>query len=157
MMQVSIVPDIPRVAIAISKLHRTGELIRDCGAFGLHLLTPEQSGLAYFFGTKSGRDFPAGSPDVIDKFAGMSIEPGGTGSPRLVDAHAGWLECRVLQTTDIGDRHLHVAEVVDSAPAVNQSPPLMLHEWISGLSDEQRAELKLQRSNDAELDRVALS
>src|SRR5947208_228530 len=75
---ISIVPELPRLAVALSKLHHTWKLVEAAGVFAVHLLTLEQADLAWRFGTQSGRD--------ADKFANLTCGTGVTGSPILSDA-----------------------------------------------------------------------
>src|SRR5580704_14379985 len=53
----------PMVTAALGRGNFTTELISRSGVFGLHLLRPDQTQLAFDFGTRSGRDH--------DKFAGV--------------------------------------------------------------------------------------
>src|SRR5438552_135293 len=69
--QASIVPDLPRVLVALSKQHFTWELVEASGAFALHLLAEEQIELVWRFGLESGRD--------TDKLAGLSVTTAVTG------------------------------------------------------------------------------
>ncbi|HEV3022592.1 MAG TPA: flavin reductase family protein, partial [Pirellulales bacterium] len=71
----SLVPELPRVLIAVALQHHTWELIESSGAFGLHLIGEEQLDWVWRFGLQSGRD--------TDKLAGLTIETAATGSPLL--------------------------------------------------------------------------
>ena len=83
----SIVPDLPRMVIGLSRSHHTTALIEASGACALHLLGEQHLDLVWRFGLQSGRD--------VDKFAGLDLSVHGpTGSPILGDA-IGWLDCRV--------------------------------------------------------------
>ncbi len=53
--QASIVAELPRVVVMLARQHHTWELIRDAGAFGLHLLGEGQLDWAWRFGLGSGR------------------------------------------------------------------------------------------------------
>lgn len=104
----SIVPELPRVLVGLSKQHRTREIVEECGCFALHLVAPSQADRAWLFGTRSQRE--------LDKFAGLAVRAGATGSPILTDA-PGWLDCRVESRLDTGDGMLYLAEVVDGGSA----------------------------------------
>lgn len=102
----SIVPELPRIALAVAKDHFTWQLIEASSAFALHRLAEEQLDWVWRFGLQSGR--------YVDKLAGLSWREGASGSPILTDA-LGWLDCRVEAKTDVGDRTLYVGEVIDGA------------------------------------------
>ena len=93
--QASIVPELPRVFVGLSRQHYTWELVETSGAFGLHLLADDQIDWVWHFGVQSGRD--------QDKFAGLKVQPSPAGSPILSDA-LGWLDCRVEAKLESGDR-----------------------------------------------------
>src|SRR5579862_1162169 len=109
----SIVPEMPRLVTGISKRHDTWQLIESSGAFALHLVDESQLELIWRFGLQSGRD--------TDKFAGLKTTTARTGSPILVDAIA-WLDCRVENRMDTGDRTLYLAEVLDGEERPNRQP-----------------------------------
>src|SRR5262245_53477403 len=101
--QVSIVPDLPRVLVALARQHHTTGLVEASGAFALHLLGEENLELVWGFGLESGRD--------RDKFAGLETTTSGVGNPLLIGT-VGWLDCRVEAKLDVGDRLVYTAEVV---------------------------------------------
>lgn len=143
---ISIVPSLPRLAVALSKQHHTWGLVQSTQAFAVHLLTPNQIDLAWHFGTQSGRD--------LDKLASVPHTPGITGSPILSDA-LGWLECRVETSLDTGDRTLYLAEVV--AGNLRQAfAPLTQRKLIESATPEQLQMLRQQLTADADLDAVAI-
>jgi flavin reductase (DIM6/NTAB) family NADH-FMN oxidoreductase RutF len=94
-MQSSLDPALPKMSLSLGSAHFTAQLIGESGAFGLHLLRMDQTDLAFGFGLRSGRD--------SDKFAGLKMSLGVTGSPILADCLAS-LECRVLRKIEVGDR-----------------------------------------------------
>lgn len=111
--QASIVPDLPRVFVGLSRQHYTWELVEASNAFALHLLSDEQIDWVWRFGVQSGRD--------RDKFPGLGIQQLATGNPLLTDAF-GWLDCRVEAKLDGGDRTLYLAEVLDGSLNDSRTP-----------------------------------
>src|SRR5215468_3708886 len=61
----SIVVDLPRMTVGIARQHHTWGLIEASGAFGLHLLGPEQLDWVWHFGLSTGRG--------RDKMDGMPV------------------------------------------------------------------------------------
>jgi flavin reductase (DIM6/NTAB) family NADH-FMN oxidoreductase RutF len=76
----SIDPQKPVVVAGLASNHFTTELVQASGCFGLHLLRTDQAPLALNFAIGSGRD--------RDKFAGLSLATGSTGSPLLASMKA---------------------------------------------------------------------
>lgn len=143
----SIVPDMPRVLVGLSKRHHTQELAAAGRAFVLHLLRADQHDLIERFGLQSGRD--------VDKFDGLDVVAGETGSPRLTAA-AAWLECRIEAELDGGDRVFYLAEVVDAGCATPPAPFLMISEFLHDASPETLQTLRDQRAQDAVHDAEAI-
>jgi flavin reductase (DIM6/NTAB) family NADH-FMN oxidoreductase RutF len=112
--QASIVAELPRVIVGLSKENFTRELVEASGAFALHLLAEEQLELVWRFGLDSGRN--------QDKLAGLQWSTAVTGSPLLADT-VGWLDCRVEAELDIGDRIVYVADILEGKVA-SFGPPL---------------------------------
>jgi len=103
----SILPERPRVLVALWKANYTHELVAASRVFALHLLRPGQLALVRQLGFRSGR---AG-----DKLAGLSWRDGDTtGCPILLDTLA-YVECRVVQTMDGGDMTAFLGDVVNGA------------------------------------------
>lgn len=100
----SIVPELPRLLVTVSRHHHTWELLEQSPVFALHLLEEDQREWVWRFGGHSGRD--------IDKLEGLALRTGSAGGLILDDAPA-WLECRVEERYDIGDRWVYLAEVLD--------------------------------------------
>ena len=93
-----------RVTLHILKLNYTYELVQESGAFAVHLLSRDQMELVRTLGTVSGRE--------RDKLATLPHTAGVTGSPLLNQAVA-YLDCRVANQMDAGDRTVFLADVVD--------------------------------------------
>ncbi len=101
----SIVPDMPRMLVGLSRQHQTRELVEHSNAFALHLLGEQHLDWVWRFGLESGRG--------KDKLDGLRVRQMSTGSPVLEDA-IGWLDCRVETRMETGDRTVYLAEVVQS-------------------------------------------
>src|SRR4051812_21232342 len=75
--KVSLVPELPRVTIAIAKHHFTHELIEASNAFSMHLVGEDQLDWVWRFGIRSGRD--------VDKLRGLAMRTCASGSPILTE------------------------------------------------------------------------
>jgi len=144
--EASIVPDMPRVLVGISRQHFTWELVEASNAFALHLLAEEHLGWVWRFGTHSGRDF--------DKFAGMTFRRGKTGSPILADAPA-WLECRVEARLNTGERTVYLAAVV-AAECRRPFTPLTVKRLVQAAPADQLKQLDQLMARDIAVDRSAI-
>lgn len=138
----SIVPEMPRMLVGLSKCHHTHDLVRDSGAMGLHLLREDQCDLVWRFGLQSGRD--------TDKFAGLARRPGQTGAPLLNDALAT-LEGRSETRLDIGDRTVFLVEIL-AGTEPRDSSPLRMQTMLAAAPPDRRQQLKHQLTADATRD-----
>jgi flavin reductase (DIM6/NTAB) family NADH-FMN oxidoreductase RutF len=143
---VSIVPDLPRMLVALSRQHHTWKLIEQSNAFALHLLGERHLDWVWRFGLESGRE--------RDKLHGLRVRQMSTGSPVLEDA-IGWLDCRVEGRLDTGDRTVYLAEVVQGG-VTHFAPPLTLQRLLQLAPPAQLAELKRQLHHDSEIDAEAI-
>jgi flavin reductase (DIM6/NTAB) family NADH-FMN oxidoreductase RutF len=139
--QASIDPERPVVAAAIAANHFTRELIDNSGMLAAHLISAEQIGHVWNFALGSGRD--------RDKLAGTKWRTGETGSPILTDCLA-WLEGRVFDRYDGGDRIYYWADVIAGGRA-KEGEPLTEQELFHAATDGQRQALR-----EAMLDDVAV-
>jgi flavin reductase (DIM6/NTAB) family NADH-FMN oxidoreductase RutF len=135
----SIVPELPRVLVALSKQHFTHELVEASGAFALHLLAEEQLELVWRFGLESGRDH--------DKLAGLTVTTAVTGSPLLAET-VGWLDCRVEAKLDIGDRILYVGEVLEGK-VTHFAPPLTTKRLMERMPMTRLSQMQRMRQDDS--------
>ena len=114
------------ITISLRASTRTHELVSKSRAFGLTILSAEQSKISDLF---------AGKITEIDRFADLQTETLVTGSPLIVGGLA-WLDCRVVETFDVGENTLFIAEVL-AARDTNDGQPLIYHNrkyWsLSGL------------------------
>lgn len=115
------------ITISLQQNTRTHELVMSSKAFGLTILSTEQTRVSDMF---AGR-----MPEVEDRFADLQTETLVTGSPLIVGGLA-WMDCRVVQTYDAGMNTLFIAEVV-AARRTGSGEPLIYHNrgyWkLSGL------------------------
>lgn len=109
----SIVPERPRLTVGLWKTNFTHDLVREAGAFAVHLLREDQDELVYHLGLQSGRD--------LDKLATLQHETGVLGTPLLRDC-LGRFECRVINCLDGGDHTVFLGEVVASAMCGGGAP-----------------------------------
>jgi flavin reductase (DIM6/NTAB) family NADH-FMN oxidoreductase RutF len=142
----SIVSGLPRMLIGIAKQHHTWRLIEGSGRFALHLLHPEQSGLVWRFGTQSGKD--------TDKFEDLPTRHTPGGSP-LIPGTLAWLDCRVEERMDAGDRTVYLA-AVESGAIDNRGQPLTAGQLYVNAPDEQRRSLDALYARDARIDTEAI-
>jgi len=106
-----------RFASCCNKDNYTATFIKKSGAFSvsvLHQDTPAE--IFGRFGYKNGRD--------IDKLDGMQIQYGETGVPILLDETIAFLECKVVQTHDVGTHWLFIGELVQSDVVDDTMEPL---------------------------------
>jgi flavin reductase (DIM6/NTAB) family NADH-FMN oxidoreductase RutF len=144
--EASIVTDLPRVLVGLGKHHHTRDLVESSGAFALHLLAERNLDWVWHFGLQSGRD--------TDKFAGLRVRQGPTGSP-LLDDGIGWLDCRVETRMDTGDRTLYLAEVVQGQ-VTHFAPPLTQRRLLELAPPHCLIELKRLRHLDSYVDAGAI-
>lgn len=142
----SIVPDLPRTLVGVSRQHHTWELIEQSNAFALHLLGEQHLEWVWRFGLQSGRG--------QDKLHGLRVQQASSGSPVLEDA-IGWLDCRVEGRLNAGDRTIYLAEVVQSGVTAF-SRPLTVQRLLQLAPPGQLAELKRQLHHDSEIDAEAI-
>ncbi|AEG59464.1 flavin reductase [Desulforamulus ruminis] len=92
-----------QLAVGINKNNLTHEYIMDSRVFVVSVLNPKGLDLVKRFGFQSGRK--------VDKFADTPFDLGEVEVPLLRDCLAN-LECRVVNTLDVGTHTLFVGEVV---------------------------------------------
>ena len=123
-------PNPMRLTVQMMKLNYSYELVQESGAFVVHLLSQGQMELVRWLATASGRD--------RDKLGSLRYTIGVTGSPVLQDALA-YLECRVVNRMDAGDRVVLLADVV-AGQRLNQGDLLTYDHFLSTASEELTAE-----------------
>jgi flavin reductase (DIM6/NTAB) family NADH-FMN oxidoreductase RutF len=105
------------ITVSLRADTRTHELVTKARAFGLTMLSVEQSKISDLFAGKM--------TEIEDRFAGLQTETLVTGSPLIVGGLA-WLDCRVVETYSAGMNTLFIAEVLAARDA-NEGQPLIYH------------------------------
>lgn len=97
----------PKFASCCNKDNYTARLIQESGAFSVSVLhTDTDPEIISRFGYKSGKDF--------DKLSGMNIRYGETSVPIVLNDCIAFLECRVVQTIDVGTHLMFIGELVQA-------------------------------------------
>ena len=94
----------PLLAVGVKADSGAHSIIKETKCFALNVLGKGQDGLAFSFFKPAERDG--------NSIAGEPFSSGSTGAPVLSNAHAV-LECKLVETVEIGDHSLFVGEVVD--------------------------------------------
>jgi flavin reductase (DIM6/NTAB) family NADH-FMN oxidoreductase RutF len=136
--QASIDSQRPVVVAGIAPNHFTAELIDSSRGFVTHLISADQIALAWQFGLQSGRN--------TDKFAGIEINSTPSGLPIIKNSLA-WLECRVIEKYDAGDRWFYWADVI-SGLKIGKDRPLRESTLFAAANTEQKAALSESRRLD---------
>lgn len=95
--------DPPLVAVGVKADSGAHSIIKDSKVFALNILGKGQESLAFSFFKPVERDG--------DSIGGEPFSSGGAGAPVLSNSHA-YLECKLVETVEIGDHSLFVGEVV---------------------------------------------
>lgn len=97
----------PRFAACCNKDNLTAEFIQKSQAFSVSILNQNASSeVIGKFGYKSGKD--------IDKMDGTQVKYGETGVPIVLDDCISFLECKVVQTIDVGTHLMFIGEVINA-------------------------------------------
>ena len=93
-----------KFASCCNKENYTAELIKKSGTFSASVLSTNADPAIFSrFGYKSGRD--------IDKFDGLNIEYGATGVPIVLNDCIAYMECKVVETIDVGTHYMFIGEL----------------------------------------------
>ena len=137
-----------RVTLQVLKLNYSYNLVHESQSFAVNLLSEDQIEMVRRFGVVSGRQ--------VDKLADSPCSVGVTGSPFLDEAVA-YLDCRVVNSMDAGDRTVFLADVVDGR-RLREGKLLTYDYFITAapqeLMDEYRANMAPMRPAIAELART---
>jgi flavin reductase (DIM6/NTAB) family NADH-FMN oxidoreductase RutF len=106
----------PLLTVTLQKTSKTHDFVSKSRAFGLTMLSTDQTHLADLF---------AGKTPAADRFDGLQMETLVTGSPLIVGGLA-WLDCRVVETYDAVGSTLFIAEAL-AAQTMNGREPLIYH------------------------------
>ena len=104
-----------KIAISSNKDNYSTQKIIDSKKFSLSVLKKEvETSLIGKFGFMSSTD--------IDKFDGVVTKRSVSGAPIVLNSCVAWLDCRVLDTVDVGSHILIIAEVLDGDVISNEEP-----------------------------------
>ncbi|GAB3501133.1 hypothetical protein GCM10027341_27540 [Spirosoma knui] len=108
------------IAVALYKVDYTIELVRESGILNINLLSTDQTRLIRKLGRQSGR--------TTDKFKNLPHALDDRGCSYLTEA-VGYVQCRVLHSTDAGDHELFVCEVVKQI-VLNPDKDVMTYSFL---------------------------
>ena len=113
------------LAVALYKADYTIELVRESGILNVNLLATDQPGLIRKLGQQSGRP---GLGRYKDKFKNLPHALDERGCPYLTEA-IGYVQCRVLHSTDAGDHELFICEVLKQV-VLNPDKTVMTNDFL---------------------------
>jgi len=97
----------PRFAACCSKENHTAEVISSTGYFSVSVLHSEaDAGIIGRFGYKSGKD--------LNKMEGMELKFGESGVPIVLNDAIAFLECKVVETYDVGTHLMFIGELLQA-------------------------------------------
>src|ERR1700694_740565 len=105
----SIVPELPRATVSLTKYNRTHDMLVNSGIFVMHMLSAGEAEIdksleiLMTLGGSSGRGG--------GKISTPRTKPGVTGAPILLDAHS-YVECRITGSLDNDENTIFVGDVV---------------------------------------------
>lgn len=116
--------DPPRFAASCHKNNYTAGFIAETGVFSVSVLHKETATALFTrFGYKSGRE--------LDKMEGMQVTYGETGVPIVLDDTVAFLECKVVQTIDLGTHFLFIGDLLNTGIVDNRHDPMTYHYYRS--------------------------
>lgn len=96
-----------KFAASCNKNNYTAEFIQKTGAFSVSILhTDASSDIIGKFGYKSGKDF--------NKMDDIQLKYGDTGVPVVISDSIAYLECKVVQTIDVGTHLIFIGELINA-------------------------------------------
>lgn len=107
--------DPPLIAVAPAKSSSSWPKIREVGRFCVNILAADQIDLCRTF-----------SSPCEDRFEGIEIEMGVTGSPRLPGVLA-YIDCDLEREHDAGDHTLAIGHVQDLSVQAGERTPLLFY------------------------------
>lgn len=111
----------PLILVNINQNSFSHRAIIESGFFAVHILADEQREL--------GMRFAGMIPDLSDRFAGLEIKHGASGSPILAGCLA-WLDCRLWASYPGGGHTIFVGEVLELSVGASASPLLYFNrDW----------------------------
>ncbi len=108
----------PKFAICCNKDNYTAEFIQRTNTFSVSVLhTAASPDLFGRFGYKTGKDF--------NKLEGLNVKYGeSTGVPIVLNDSIAFLECRLIQTVDVGTHFLFIGELLHSEILDDSKEPI---------------------------------
>ncbi len=107
----------PRFAACCNKDNHTAGVIKSTACFSVSVLQSDTApGIMGTFGYKSGKD--------INKMEGLEIRYGETGVPIVLNDAIAFLECRVIDTYDVGTHLMFIGELVQADLLDPEKDPL---------------------------------
>ncbi len=105
----------PQVAISCHKNNTTIDYILKSKSFSISVLQKESdTSLIGEFGFMSSAD--------IDKFRNVETNTAKTGAPIVLNSSIAWLDCKVVNSIDVGSHLLIIGEVLDSDVISGKEP-----------------------------------
>lgn len=108
------------LCVALYKIDYTIELVRSSKILNVNLLATNQTNLITKLGRKSGRD--------SNKFKNLKFDLDERKCPYLTEA-IGYVQCKVLHSTDAGDHELFVCEVIKQV-VLNPEEEVMTNNFL---------------------------
>ncbi len=107
----------PQFATCCNKNNHTADIIQSSGLFSVSVLQSDAaSGTIGTFGYKSGKE--------INKLEGMEIKYGETGVPIVLNDAIAFLECKVVETYDVGTHLMFIGKLVNADVLDDEKDPL---------------------------------
>jgi flavin reductase (DIM6/NTAB) family NADH-FMN oxidoreductase RutF len=107
----------PVISVALKQLTHTHALVLKSGVFAVTILGAEQQELSDRFAGKL--------PGITDRFEGVQVGRLSIDAPIIKNGLA-FFNCRVMNSTPIGENTLFIAEVID-ASGEGEGEPLVYH------------------------------
>ena len=108
------------LCVALYKIDYTIELVKTSMVLNINLLAQDQTALIAKLGRKSGR--------TSDKFKNLPYALDDRNCPYLTQA-VGYVQCRVVGITDVGDHELFVCEVIKQV-TLHPDKPVMTNNFL---------------------------
>jgi flavin reductase (DIM6/NTAB) family NADH-FMN oxidoreductase RutF len=110
----------PVISVALKQLTHTHDLVTKSGLFAVTILNSEQKELSDRFAGKVS--------SIIDRFEGVQTDRLSIDVPIIKNGLA-FFNCRVMNSTPIGENTLFIAEVID-ASGKGEGDPLVYHNRV---------------------------
>jgi flavin reductase (DIM6/NTAB) family NADH-FMN oxidoreductase RutF len=130
----SIVPELPRATVSLTKYNKSHDMLVSSGVFVMHMLSAgageidASMDILMTLGGSSGRDG--------DKISQLRTRPGITGAPILLDSHS-YVECRITGSLDNDENTIFVGDVVaaevfssEQRLRIGEAWGKLPHDWI---------------------------